>query len=214
MSLPQYSGPQDDEPDSEQGDAFEEESGVAAGDLSDRTLVEAALAGNGSARATIFDRHATRIHGLATKLVGSPDTARDLLQDTFLYAFERLKSLRNPDALASWLSQIVVRKALSHLRRQRRRKFVGLSVEMANDQGARSVVLQSPGQESAFQLSDARRLLERMSPEVRVVWWLQRVEGHTMNEVAMLTGLTIDQVKKRLRAGEEMLATFRAKELS
>lgn len=162
--------------------------------------------GNSQARGTMFDRHALRLHALATSILGSRADAEDILHDTFLYAFERIHELQKPSALRSWLSQVLVRKALSLLRRQKRGRRIGLHVVVPEEQ---YVQIQGPDHEAALRVPDARQLLENMAPDMRVVWWLQRVEGHTMNEVADLTGLSIDQVKKRLVAGEAKMAAYR-----
>ena len=71
-----------------------------------RELVAAALAGDRSAWAGIWDLHGTALHSYAWRLLGSDHDAQDVVADTFVSAAEHLAELRDPDALRPWLYAI------------------------------------------------------------------------------------------------------------
>lgn len=187
------------------------EASVAGTDaeLTDAELVARALANDRAARETIVRRHAKRLRGIARRLVRSREAAEDLAHDTFIYALEHLDTIRNPNALGAWLSQIVVWRSISFLRREKLRRRIGLSSVIAESQYVPLVETELP---SSVARQDAKRLLEQLPTEARVMWWLQRVEGHTVKEVAVLTNSTVDKVKKRLVAAEKVMAKYRAGE--
>ena len=89
----------------------------------DAALVEAVCAGDRSAEAVLYRRHAGPILNLATRLLRSHEEALDVLQDAFVIAFESLADLREPAAFRPWLQRVVVH--LVH-RRFRRRKLLGM----------------------------------------------------------------------------------------
>ncbi len=71
-----------------------------------RELVAAALAGDRSAWAGIWDLHGTKLHSYAWRLLGSEADAQDVVADTFVSAAENLHQLRDPDQLRPWLYAI------------------------------------------------------------------------------------------------------------
>ncbi|HJW08129.1 MAG TPA: sigma factor, partial [Holophagaceae bacterium] len=64
--------------------------------------------------------HLDALHGLALAWTHDGDWAGDLVQRTFLKAFERLGQLRAPEAARSWLITILRHERASDLRRQAR----------------------------------------------------------------------------------------------
>ena len=71
-----------------------------------RELVEAALAGDRSAWAGIWDLHGPKLHSYAWRLLGNDHDAQDAVADTFVSAAENLHQLRDPEQLRPWLYAI------------------------------------------------------------------------------------------------------------
>jgi len=69
----------------------------------DTDLVAAALRGDQSGIAAIYDRYADRLHNYAWSVCRSHADASDVLQDTFVTASQRLGQLRDPERLRPWL---------------------------------------------------------------------------------------------------------------
>src|SRR6478735_7500525 len=93
---------------------------------SDAELVLAARAGQEWAREALFRRYARMALGLAYRILPVDADIDDLVQDSFLLAFERLERLSNPQAFQAWLSSIVVRTAGKRLRRRRLQIRLGM----------------------------------------------------------------------------------------
>lgn len=74
--------------------------------MDDEALVRAAVQGDRTAFASIYDRYADRVHAFATSVLRDPDEAADVTQDTFLVAARRLDQLRDPTRLRPWLFAI------------------------------------------------------------------------------------------------------------
>ena len=92
----------------------------------DAVLVQAACAGEEWAREALFRRYARLALGLAYRILPYDADIDDLVQDSFLYAFERLNGLSNPQAFQAWFSSIVVRTAGKRLRRRKLQVRLGL----------------------------------------------------------------------------------------
>jgi RNA polymerase sigma-70 factor (ECF subfamily) len=171
---------------------------------SDAALVLAALAGEPWAREALFRRHARLALGLAYRILPHDMEVDDLVQDSFLYAFEHLKGLTNPQAFQSWLSSIVVRTAGKRLRRRRLQIRLGLRSHQPID--VDQVISRAAPPDVAAELRAVYALLEQLPAEERVALVLRRVERLEVPEIAERMGLSISTVKRRLRAAEERLA--------
>jgi RNA polymerase sigma-70 factor, ECF subfamily len=171
----------------------------------DAALVLAAREGEEWAREALFRRYARLALGLAYRMMpydgGDID---DLVQDSFLYAFERLGSLTNPQAFQAWLSAIVVRTAGKRLRR--RRLLVRLGLRSREPIEVDEVVSRVAPPDVAAELRAVYALIERLPVEERIALVLRRVERLDLPEIAERMGLSVSTVKRRLSAAEARLA--------
>ena len=86
----------------------------------DEQLAADFAAGSDAAFEALYRRYATPIHDFLRWTVRDPDVAQDLAQSTFVAAYERRDSLRDPAAIRGWLFRIAHNLAMNHLTRTRR----------------------------------------------------------------------------------------------
>jgi len=170
---------------------------------SDAALVLAARAGEEWAREALFRRYARLALGLAYRILPRDVDVDDLVQDSFLYAFQRLDRLSNPQAFQAWLSSIVVRTAGKRLRR--RRLQVRLGMLQSEPVDLDQIVSRSAPPDVAAELRAIYGLLEKLSVEERIALVLRRVERLEIPEIAEHMGLSSSTVKRRLNAAEARL---------
>ena len=70
---------------------------------SDKTLIEAVLAGDKAIYGKLFDRYAPLVRAVCYDTTGNLADAQDLAQDVFIRAYEKLDRLRNRDSFGKWL---------------------------------------------------------------------------------------------------------------
>jgi RNA polymerase sigma-70 factor, ECF subfamily len=169
----------------------------------DTALVLAARAGEEWAREALFRRYARLALALAYRILPYDADIDDLVQDSFLYAFERLNGLSNPQAFQAWLSSIVVRTAGKRLRRRKLQIRLGLRSSQPVD--VDEVVSRTAPPDVAAELRAVYGLLEKLPVEERIALVLRRVERLEIPEIAEQMGLSISTVKRRLNAAETRL---------
>ncbi|HEX3905895.1 MAG TPA: RNA polymerase sigma factor [Polyangia bacterium] len=172
--------------------------------LSDEELVGRALAGDQWGREMLYRRHSGSLLALTVRLLASRGEAEEVVQDTFVTAFEQLATLRDPGAVRPWLGQIAVNLVRRRFRRARLMRFLGM------DRGADDATLEAladPGvsADQRAELALVDRLLRGMTPALRIAWMLRRVDGLELGEVAALCGCSLATIKRRIAGGDAIV---------
>jgi RNA polymerase sigma-70 factor (ECF subfamily) len=169
---------------------------AAAGD--DERLVARAQAGDREAEEAIYRRHVGYVSGMVLRLLVHPPEAEDVVQDTFVIAFEQLPRLRAGTALRPWLAQIAVSQVHRRFRRRRLLRLFGL----LGGEDAKLEAVASPdlGPEAHAELAALGRALGRLPVDQRIAWSLRYVEGATLDEVAAACRCSLATAKRRIHA--------------
>jgi RNA polymerase sigma-70 factor (ECF subfamily) len=169
---------------------------------SDGDLVRRARGGDDWAHEMIYRRYVRLVASTAQRMLRDPIDVDDIVQDTFLIAFEQLDRLVEPAALRSWLVQIAVSRV--HRRFSWRRLTgwwssaeIGASLE---DQAAPDA---SPEQRAELALID--RALGKMPMKLRTPWVLRHVVGCSLDDVAVACACSLATVKRRITAAEVLV---------
>ena len=172
--------------------------------VSDEELVRRALAGERWGREMLYRRHAGSLLAMTVRLLANRGEAEEVVQDTFVTAFEQLGTLRDPAAVRGWLGQIAVNLVRRRFRRGRLTRFLGL------DRGADDATLEaladpavSTDQRAELALVD--RMLRGMKPALRLAWMLRRVDGLELGEVASLCDCSLATVKRRIAEADAIV---------
>lgn len=160
---------------------------------SNAALVGRAIGGDRAAFGRLFRLFAPMVHGVLLARVPSRE-ARDLMQDVFVQALERLATLREPDAFGGWLAMIARNRATDFHRREHHRRAAPL--------GDDDAAVRDPDRAQAEELLAHIRALPAAYSETLV---LRLVEGMSGPEIAARVGLTPDSVRVNLHRGMALL---------
>jgi RNA polymerase sigma factor (sigma-70 family) len=146
---------------------------------------------------SLFDQHHERLYRLARRLSPNVDDAKDLVQDTYLRAAQKLTSV--PVGAAdeeAWLVRVLVNVCRDRWRRDAVRR---------RDHPRPSLVTPS-GEAAMIAKSTIWRALERLSPRRRAVLVMCELEGLPIASVARTLRLTSVTVRWHLSRGRRELA--------
>jgi len=87
--------------------------------VEDELLIARALEGDQKAYESLLLRHRKAIFHVVTKIVRNPDEAQDLVQETFMKAFNALASYRSEYRFSTWLYKIAANCAIDFVRKKR-----------------------------------------------------------------------------------------------
>jgi len=165
----------------------------------DQTVLDAARAGDRSAREKIYRQFERQVYSLALRMCQNPDEACDVTQDTFIHVLSKLNQFRGDSPFWGWLRTIAVNTTLGHLRK-RSRPLALVSTEFLEQQ---SLTEERPGDQC-----DLASALGRLPDDTRAVVWLHDVEGYTHGEIAKLFGKSVSFSKSRLSRAHQQLRNW------
>ena len=107
---------------------------IAYEELDDNQLIELAKSGNATVFRTIMQRHNRRLYRVARGIMGHDGDTEDVVQETYVRAFENLALFRGESKLSTWLTRIAINEALG--KKRKRRPITDLStLDMLDEQG-------------------------------------------------------------------------------
>ncbi len=92
--------------------------------LSDDELVALMKENNSNAFNIIVKRHSKRLFYVALSMIKNEETSWDILQESFIKIFKKIKKFKGQSSLFTWMARIVVNTSIDHIRKQKRQKDV------------------------------------------------------------------------------------------
>jgi RNA polymerase sigma-70 factor (ECF subfamily) len=175
-------------------------------------VVDLACEGDVDAFATLYGKYRDRIHNVCLSMIKDPFLAEDMLQQTFLCAFRRIRSFRRESLFSTWLHRIAVNVVLMHFRRCKTSP-----IENANAEGPYPD--DDPLEAECFHVEDRhlthamdRMALEKainsLPPGYRTIFVLHDIEGFEHTEIASMLGCTPGNTKSQLFKARKKLRTL------
>ncbi len=171
--------------------------------------MDRALAGDPVAENAIYRRYVWYLLNLATRLTCSIFESDDVVQDTFVVAFQKLDKLENPDALRTWLTRILVSQIRKSYRVRRLRAFFGFRQDV-KDATLQMCAIHDARPDLRAELRELDTVLHRMPEEKRIVWMLHRIEGMTIHETVRVTNHSVSTVKRYITAVDTAVVSNRS----
>ncbi len=161
--------------------------------------IERAREGDPDAFRVLYEGHVGRIYALCLRLAGDPGKAEELVQDTFIRAWEKLPGFRGESAFGTWLFRIAVNVALSERRATGRREA---RIGPVADPEALPAAGRSADPGVRLDMEDA---IAGLPPKARAVFLLYDVEGYQHAEIAEMTGIAEGTSKTQLFRARRLL---------
>ena len=174
----------------------------------DVELIQRTLAGDNNAFSELVEKYQKQVHALAWRKVGDFHTAEDITQDTFLKAYQRLHTLKEPQRFAGWLYVIASRRCLAWFRKKHLQKqaLENIGTPVTNrDAYSRHVVEEQAKTVDEAQQEVVKKLLETLKESDRTVITLHYFGEMTCEEMSEFLGVSANTIKSRLRRARNRL---------
>jgi RNA polymerase sigma-70 factor (ECF subfamily) len=179
----------------------------------DEQLMQAARDDDRAAFAELVNRLGDRVYGLAYRLLGNEQDARDAAQDAFVNMWQSRRRWSPKGAVSTWAYRITTNICLNRLKSRKRWRF--LRVGESPDEPGAAVDIPAPEEESPdylIQKNDLKHDLEaaisKLSPRERAAILLRHYQGLSGKEVAAILDTTIYGVDSLLFRARKRLRTL------
>jgi RNA polymerase sigma-70 factor (ECF subfamily) len=173
-------------------------SSADAGDTVD--IVRRAQRGDLAAFEQLYRTHAGRVTALCLRLTGDRQRAEELMQDTFVRAWEKLGSYRGESTFGTWLHRVTVNLFLVAERGDKRRAARVQTTDSLEDLPAAVTGSGDPADRI-----DLERAIATLPNGARMAFVLHEVEGYRHEEIAEMAGIAPGTVRAQLHRARRLL---------
>ncbi|MCG9128052.1 sigma-70 family RNA polymerase sigma factor [Candidatus Poribacteria bacterium] len=187
-------------------------------------IIQRVLSGDETAFTILVQKFQKGIHSLAWKKIGDYQIAEEITQDTFLKAYNKLDTLKNPDQFPGWLYVIANRLCNSWLRnRPKSTQSVEITDEIIENRSYSKYM----SDEKEYEAIEHRRyivqkLMEKLPESERTVMVLHYLGEMSCEAISRFLGVSQNTIKSRLARARNRLKndetifhdTFRSVQLS
>ncbi|WP_407522113.1 RNA polymerase sigma factor [Lacibacter sp. MH-610] len=158
---------------------------TATATLSAETLIQQCLKGDTQAYRLLYNRYSQAMYNTALRIVNRTDDAEDVLQESFIDAFQQLARFEGRSTFGAWLKQIVVNKSISYLRKKK------MLVSDLND-GMHEIADETPADEEGlfFSVDTIKKAVQQLPDGYRTVLSLYLFEEYKQEEIAEMLNIS------------------------
>lgn len=178
--------------------------------ISESAIIKRILSGEKEFYEILLRRNNQKLYRVIRSYIKDEAEIQDIMQNTYLKAFEKLHQFKQSSLYSTWLIRIGINEVLARLREK------GKSINL-NDQSIAldsNTILEMPdtsqlNPEKRIIQEEAKKLLEdtidSLDSKYRTVYVLKEVEGMTINEISECLGISSSNVKVRFHRSRNML---------
>jgi RNA polymerase sigma-70 factor, ECF subfamily len=153
--------------------------------------------------AQLVEATSAQIYRLGLRILNDEQDAEDMLQETYIKAFQALPNFEGRSSLKTWLFRIATNEALMLLRKHKPQSAgIELDREDEDVEEPKEIIDWCCVPEPELMNLETRNKLDEaaqyLSLGLRTVFLLRDVEGLSGEETASILGISVDAVKTRL----------------
>jgi RNA polymerase sigma-70 factor (ECF subfamily) len=173
-------------------------------EIDEAEQIEKARKGDARAFGDLIGKYERKIFRLAQHITQNREDAEDVLQETFLKAYEHLSQFQGNSKFYTWIVRIAVNQALMKLRKRKTDKTVSMDegIDTGEDIVVREIAAWDEDPEQRYSREELNEILtaavDSLAPAYRTVFVLRDVEDLSTEETAEALELSIPAVKSRL----------------
>ena len=176
----------------------------------DVQLIRKILSGDDAAFSILVEKYQKSVHALAWRKIEDFHHAEEIMQDTFLRAYKKLPTLKNPDQFAGWLHVIANRLCIDWMRSQKSvmQSLEDTPVEEIEESSYTHHISEQRMMERTEHYHElVKRLLEKLPENERAVVTLFYLDEMSTREIGRFMGVSVNTITSRLHRARKRLQT-------
>ena len=175
---------------------------------SDAQLIHRVLNGDENAFSALVKKYQKQVHALAWRKIGDFHIAEEITQDTFLRAYQKLRTLKKPQRFASWLYVIATNRCNTWLHKKHfRTQLLKNKGRIQPEKVSYSEYVVEENERISIQAQRevVKKLLAKLPESERTVMTLYYFAEMSGTEIGEFLGVSANTIKSRLRRAQQRL---------
>lgn len=168
------------------------------------SLLPLCINGNQRAQMEVYNRYYKAMYNIALRIVKDSMEAEDVMQESFLNAFNKLKTFKGEVAFGAWLKKIVINNSIYHYRKQQKRKETKIEDVLYKVEDNDGFVMDDG--ETGQKAQKVLCAMNQLKDNYRISLTLHLIEGYDYEEISSIMDIsyancrtTISRAKNSLR---------------
>jgi len=172
-------------------------------------LLDGCKTGDQKAQFQIYKLYYKAMYNTSLRIVNDTMEAEDIMQESFLSAFEKIETYSGTVSFGAWLKKIVVNRSLDALSR---RKAIFEDIEYHTGIRDESTEDQSRQEDLDFRVEEVKEAIERLPDGYRIILSLYLLEGYDHDEIGEILSISSSTSRSQLsRAKQKLIVELKKK---
>jgi RNA polymerase sigma-70 factor (ECF subfamily) len=166
-------------------------------------LIVACKQNDAKAQMLLYDKYAKAMYNIALKYVKKTDEAEDVVQESFINAFRKIKSFNNKVTFGAWLKRIVINKSIDYLKKKKL-DLVSIDdkiINLTNEPLNWNIKVETTAKEIINKINE-------LPLKYSVVLQLFLLEGYDHQEISEILNISTIASRTQLSRGKTKLKTL------
>jgi len=146
-------------------------------------LIADSISGSNKARYQLYQLYSKAMFNVCFRMMNNREDAEDMLQETFIQAFQKLETFRNESSFGTWLKTITIHTCINALNKRK----VDLKYF---DEMNRFETAQEEPEEALYTTENVIHAMNQLPEGGRIVFSLYLLEGYDHGEIAQILNIT------------------------
>jgi RNA polymerase sigma factor (sigma-70 family) len=175
-----------------------------------RELIEGCRKGDQKAQFRIYRLYYKAMYNISLRIVNDPMEAEDIMQESFLTAFEEISKFSGTVSFGAWLKSIVQNRSIDSLRKSRRMRFE--NIEMLSGMADESEGIHSHTDETDITRTRILKTIKELPEKAGKIFTLYFLQGYDYEEISEILSISPSTSRSQLsRARLRFVSEFRRK---
>ncbi|HOW67833.1 MAG TPA: sigma-70 family RNA polymerase sigma factor [Candidatus Paceibacterota bacterium] len=185
-----------------------------AGEVQELDLVQKAKEGDLLAFDQLVRRYQERVYSTIYHMTSNHEDANDLVQETFIKAFQAIRSFKGDSSFFTWIYRIAVNKTINFLKKRKNRNHLSLNdldASTENDPDLVALISHKTPRREVNLAELQERLntaMQKLSEVHRLVVTLHDIQGLPHEEIGRIMDCNVGTVRSRLFYARQQLQAY------
>lgn len=162
-------------------------------------LLHRCARGDQKAQMQLYQQHHKAMYNTSLRIVHDVFEAEDVMQESFLAAFESLDQLDSASKFGAWLKRIVVNRSINRL--QQRKTYQ----EVIDQYGAEAEAEEIPAYEGSHSMQEIKAAIDQLPEGYRIILNLYLFEGYDHEEISEILNISSATSRSQYNRGKKRL---------